>query len=89
MSEAAEIRLKRLSMRAHRRGTREMDLILGAFADARLAALSAGEVDLFEALLGENDHDIYQWITAQATPPGRFGPILAAIAEGADAGLGP
>ena len=37
--ESAEVRLKRLTMRSWRRGTKEMDLVLGPFADARLAAM--------------------------------------------------
>lgn len=58
-------RLKRLKMRSWRRGTREMDLILGPFADTELAALDAGALDAYERLLDENDQDLYPWITAR------------------------
>lgn len=58
-------RLKRLTMRSWRRGTKEMDLILGPFADTELAGLTESELDLFEMLLEENDHDLYGWITAR------------------------
>lgn len=61
-------RLKRLTLRSWRRGIREMDLILGPYADARLAALDAARLDAYEALLEENDQDLYQWVTAQAAP---------------------
>lgn len=64
-----ESRLKRLRMRAWRRGTKEMDLILGPFADDRLTGLDGGALDQFEALLAENDHDLYQWITARIGKP--------------------
>ena len=51
MSEAEprEYRLKRLSMRSWRRGTKEMDLILGPWADAHLAAMPADVMDLYES----------------------------------------
>lgn len=89
-------RLKRLRMRAWRRGIKEMDLILGPWADARAEGLSDGEVDLTEALLGENDHDLYQWVTArigtasgQPRGPVAYAALLDAIASHAAARLGP
>ena len=60
-----EARLKRLRMRSWRRGTKEMDLILGPFSDSELAALSPADLDLYEALLEDNDQDLYPWITAR------------------------
>ncbi len=78
--ETREVRLKRLRMRAWRRGTKEMDLILGPFADARLEALAPGDLDLFEALLAENDQDLYPWVTGAAAAPARYAALLAAIA---------
>ncbi|MCY1128419.1 succinate dehydrogenase assembly factor 2 [Frigidibacter sp. RF13] len=79
MSDAAVDRLKRLHMRSWRRGTKEMDLILGPYADAHLAAMGAGALDLYEALLGENDQDLYPWITGAAAAPERFAGLLAEI----------
>jgi antitoxin CptB len=79
MSETPEARLKRMSMRSWRRGTKEMDLILGPFADARLAGLAPERLDLYDALLGENDQDIYPWITGAAPPPARFGALISEI----------
>ena len=46
MGETAEARLKRMAMRSWRRGTKEMDLVLGPFADAHLAGLSGRLADL-------------------------------------------
>lgn len=60
-----ETRLKRLKMRSMRRGIKEMDLILGSFADEGLAGLDAVALDSYEALLAENDHDLYSWVTAR------------------------
>jgi antitoxin CptB len=79
--EARETRLKRLSMRSWRRGTREMDLILGLYADSLLAGMSEAELDLYEALLAENDQDLYPWVTGAAQPPERFAALLADIAR--------
>ncbi|WP_324454870.1 succinate dehydrogenase assembly factor 2 [Pararhodobacter sp.] len=75
-----ENRLKRLRMRSWRRGIKEMDLILGPFADDWLARLDDSALDTFEAILGENDHDLYQWVTARI---GRHD------AAGGQAALGP
>ena len=79
-----EARLKRLRMRSWRRGTREMDLILGPFADARLQGMDAATLDRLEALLEDNDQDLYPWVTArmrgEAAGPAALGPLLDEIA---------
>ncbi|MBD3787656.1 MAG: succinate dehydrogenase assembly factor 2 [Sphingomonadales bacterium] len=70
MSETAQARLKRMRMRSWRRGTKEMDLILGPYADARLDEMGAAALDLYDALLEENDQDLYPWVSgAQPCPP--------------------
>ena len=81
MIETAENRLKRLSMRSHRRGTKEMDIILGRFADDRLAGFGEGELSAYEALLEENDQDLYLWVTGQGSAPEAHAPLVAEIAE--------
>ena len=65
--------LKRMRMRAWRRGTREMALILGPFADTILPGLPLQTRTRFEALLHENDHDLYQWLTARIGRPSGAG----------------
>ena len=79
MSEAPEIRLKRLRMRAWRRGTKEMDLILGPWADACLAGLSPAALDRFEQLLEENDQDLYVWIVGGPYAAGGAPAILSGL----------
>ena len=79
MIETAETRLKRLRMRSMRRGIKEMDLILSAYADARLSEMSDEELDTYEALLDENDQDLYAWVTRQQPTPDRFAAILDRI----------
>lgn len=71
--------LKRLRMRSWRRGIREMDLILGAFADERLAQLEEDERRLYDEMLSENDHDLYRWVSGQATPPERFAAMIERV----------
>ncbi len=79
MEETAENRLKRLRMRSWRRGTKEMDLILGGFADACLSDLNEAELDAYENLLIENDQDLYQWMSGQAEIPAEHAKIAEKI----------
>jgi antitoxin CptB len=80
MHELPDDRRKKLRFRAWRRGFREIDLILGGFADRKLAMLDAAGLDAFEALLDANDQDVYAWITeAEAAPPDYDTPTLALI----------
>jgi len=61
-----ETRKKRLKFQCWHRGFKELDLILGHFADQFLADLSEEEVSDLETLLRMPDHDIYQWINSKA-----------------------
>jgi len=75
-----ETRLKKLKYRAWHRGFREADLILGPFAERYVSDLSAVELDAFEVLLEQADHDLYQWIVGQTATPAEFdGPVLNRI----------
>jgi len=80
MSETREIRLKRLYMRSIRRGTKEMDILLGRYADDLLDTLSPAGLDLYEALLDEADADLYQWVSGQIPAPERFAGLIDEIA---------
>ena len=79
MSPDPEVRLRRLRMRSWRRGTKEMDLLLGRFADAALSEMSPGALDLYEALLAEADDELYGWVSGREAGPERYAPLLAAI----------
>lgn len=83
MDEPAEIRIRRLRMRSWRRGIKEMDLILGRFADTRLSDLTAPEIEVYDALLSENDHDLYAWVAGREAAPEVYAGIVARIAAGA------
>lgn len=78
--ETREVRLKRLRMRSARRGTKEMDLILMRFAEARLSGLGGEELDRYEALLEESDTELYAWISGQTPPPAAHAPMVERIA---------
>jgi antitoxin CptB len=71
--------LKRLRMRSWRRGTREMDLILGPFADRALDGLGSRLGARYAALLSENDQDLYLWIAGSVEAPPEFLEIVEKI----------
>jgi antitoxin CptB len=68
-SETPDIRLKRLIYRSWHRGFKEMDLILGNFANERLRALSDSQIDAYERLIDEPDNEIYSWLLEKAETP--------------------
>ena len=68
-------------MRSIRRGIREMDIILTRFADLRLDRLSESDLVLYDALLAENDHDLYLWISGQQSPPESYRSLIADIVQ--------
>ena len=77
--ETPEDRLKRLRIRGWRRGTKEMDLLLGPYCDALAEGRAACDLDALEALMEENDQDLYQWVSGQAACPPVHLPMLAQI----------
>lgn len=79
MNETYENRLKRMTLRAMRRGTKEMDLVLGPFARARLAGMDRPALDLFDRLLDEGDNDLWVWVTRPDTVPAPYRDLLAEV----------
>lgn len=77
--ETPEHRIKRLAMRSMRRGIKEMDLILSAFAGTALGGMDGPSLDLYDQLLGENDHDLYAWINGQVAAPDRYAGLIGQI----------
>jgi antitoxin CptB len=67
--EDLSMRLRRLRYRAWHRGTKEMDLMLGPYADARLGEMEVAELDRFETLLEEADTDLLKWLMGQEPTP--------------------
>lgn len=67
-----DARRRKLKFRAWRRGFREMDLLMGSFADAHVAALSEDDLSEFERLLSTPDWEVYAWLIGQKTIPANF-----------------
>lgn len=64
-----ENRLKRLKYRANHRGIKEMDIVIGRFANEKLDSLSDDNLDLFEQLMAEHDRDLIIWFTGEQEFP--------------------
>ena len=79
MTETAEARLKRMAMRSWRRGTKEMDLVLGPYADAHLSGMDAGRLEVYDILLEENDQDLLPWVLGQVAAPAALAGLIAEI----------
>ena len=72
--------LKRLRWRAHHRGIREADLLVGSFFDARHPGWSAYDRAQFAAMLDEQDVDILAWAHGTCAVPERYqGPMMSAL----------
>jgi len=68
-SEGLDPRRRRLLFRAWHRGIREMDYIIGRFADAHLTTLADTELDTFESWLDIPDQQMFAWVNgAEAVP---------------------
>jgi antitoxin CptB len=66
-SEGLDGRRRRILFRSWHRGIREMDLVLGRFADAQLSALSEAELDDYERLLEIPDQQFFAWVSGAET----------------------
>ncbi|MEM6408719.1 MAG: succinate dehydrogenase assembly factor 2 [Pseudomonadota bacterium] len=79
--EPRDIRERRLKLRSMRRGIKEMDLILGGFAEQGLSQLSDADLALYDEMLSENDHDMYAWASGQAKAPDRFAALMEHVVK--------
>ena len=75
-SEGLDERRRRLLFRAWHRGIREVDLIMGGFADAHIADLSEAEVDEFERLMDVAEPDLLAWVMGAIETPAEFDTAL-------------
>jgi antitoxin CptB len=64
-----DVRLRRILFRSWHRGTQEVDLLLGSFAEDVLSTFNDAQLDRFEALLNCTDVDLFDWITGCCAPP--------------------
>jgi antitoxin CptB len=77
--ETNEARLKRMLMRSWRRGTKEMDLVLGPYAESHLATMPEATLALYDVLLEENDQDLLPWVLGQTPPPAALAALIQEI----------
>lgn len=69
MNEDLETTRKKLLYRATYRGTRELDLLVGGFAKARIAAFTADECREFSTILELPETSLAAWLTGQEAVP--------------------
>jgi antitoxin CptB len=67
--EGLDPRRRRALYRSWRRGTREMDLLMGRFADVEIGLFDEAELAAFEALIELPDRDLFAWIADKETTP--------------------
>ena len=75
-TEGLDQRRRRTLYQAWHRGTREMDLLLGRFADDVIDDLSDAELADFEALMDVPDHDLFGWICGRSDVPPNYDTAL-------------
>lgn len=72
MSAELSERRKRLLYRSSYTGTKETDLLLGAFARKHLASLTETQLETYETLLGIEDPRLYKWISGMEEAPAEY-----------------
>src|SRR5579863_2210326 len=82
-SAGLDARRRRILFRAWRRGLREMDLVMGHFADQEIAGMSEADLSAFERLLDVPDPDLLAWIMGEAPIPREYDtPVLERLRAG-------
>lgn len=69
-------RRKRLLFRAWHRGTREMDLLMGRYAESVIETMTEDELTLFEALIDVPDRDLFSWIAQGEPVPSNYDTVI-------------
>lgn len=67
-----DTRRRRILYRCWHRGIREMDLVLGQFAEENIADLSDAQLDELEQIMAEEDQDLVQMVTGAQVIPEKF-----------------
>ena len=81
MGTNSEVRMKRMILRSGRRGMRELDLVLGQFAERRLRRLSPESLALYEQLLDEEDKCILDWMIGAQPCPEKYDELIARVVD--------
>ena len=75
-SDGLDERRRRILFRSWHRGMREMDLIMGSFADAVIGQLSDIELEDLERLMEAPDPEVYRWLAGGQAPPAPYDTAL-------------
>jgi antitoxin CptB len=67
-----DVRRRRVLFRAWHRGIREMDILMGRFADAEIGTMPETDLDAFERLIEVPDPDLLRWITGEDEAPSNY-----------------
>lgn len=81
METDSRIRMRRLTLRSGRRGLRELDLVLGQFAERQLRRLPLESLTLYEQLLDEEDTCILDWMTGAQPRPAKYEELILRIVD--------
>lgn len=80
MSDTIDNRRRRAAWRAAHRGTKELDLLVGRYADAHLHEMDEDALSRFEAFLAVNDPELQSWLLApEASRSGEFVDLVADV----------
>jgi antitoxin CptB len=71
-SDGLDVRRRRLLFRAWRRGVREIDLIVGRFADVYIDQFDDAGLDDFERLIEAPNAELYGWIVGNSDAPAPY-----------------
>lgn len=76
-TEPLDAKRKRLRFRSWHRGTKEMDFVLGHFADKHVDGFSQKELALYDRLLNNSDPDLYNWLAGnEPVPPSEDNDVM-------------
>jgi len=71
-SDGLDARRKKILFRAWHRGIKEMDIVLGNFADAHLPTMPEADLDLLEHLMEATDRELFKWISGEEAVPDAY-----------------
>jgi antitoxin CptB len=82
MGDDLEIRRRRAAWRSSHRGTKELDLLIGGYAMAKLAGMSEEDLSRFETFLAVNDPQLQEWLLApQGNAEPEFADLVASVRQ--------
>lgn len=79
MTDDLDVRRRRALWRAAHRGTKEMDVLLGRYAEGRLADMGAGALARFEQFLALPDPELQKWILEAQAAHTEFADLVAEV----------